>query len=100
MFDEAKLIRAGQMGNILNAAGDQVVDCDDLVAFLEQAIAKVRADEPGPSGDDDSQWNLLMPGSGLRACATYGVQSTAAAWPSPVTGWAAPLPACTIHRSP
>src|SRR5262249_60436108 len=39
------------MCNIALAAGEKIVQADDLVAFAEQGIAQVRADEPCASGD-------------------------------------------------
>ena len=37
---------------LATAAGDEVVDGDHLVAPVEQRSAEVRAEEPGPAGDD------------------------------------------------
>jgi hypothetical protein len=41
-----------EMGDVLGGAGNEVIDRDDLVALREEAIAKVGADEPGPTGNE------------------------------------------------
>lgn len=43
-----------QVFDVVEAAGEQVVHADDLVAFGEKAVAEVRADETGGAGDEDS----------------------------------------------
>ena len=42
-----------QMLDVVLAAGEEVVDADDVVAFRNQAIAKVRTEEPGAAGDEN-----------------------------------------------
>ena len=44
------------------AAGDEVVDADDLVALRQEALAQVRADEARPAGDDCSHDDILLLG--------------------------------------
>ena len=40
------------MGQVLSAAGDEVVDQDDLEAPLHEQVDHVAADEPGAARDD------------------------------------------------
>jgi hypothetical protein len=43
---------AESMGQVVLAAGDQVVEDDDLVPGLEQAIGQMRSKKPGSAGDE------------------------------------------------
>ena len=46
--------RFGQMRDVADVAGQQVVDADHRVAAIEQRLREVRADEPGGAGDDNA----------------------------------------------
>ena len=52
MLDEAEVVASEQVGDVLDAAGEQVVDADDPVAVGEQPLAEVRAEEAGAAGDE------------------------------------------------
>ena len=55
MVDELKS-RIGLMrGNILKFSSDQIVHDNDVVAGLQHAIRKMRANETRPACDQDSQ---------------------------------------------
>ncbi len=43
-----------QVRHVGFATGDQVVDGDDLVATIDQAITQVRPQKPGAAGDDNA----------------------------------------------
>src|SRR5690606_2982291 len=42
-----------QVGDVELLAGEEVVDADDVVAFVDEAGAEVRANEAGAAGDED-----------------------------------------------
>ena len=50
--DELELRIRAKRVEVFEAAGEQVIDGDDLVPFGQEAFAEVRADEPGPSGNE------------------------------------------------
>ena len=41
-----------QVVDVRRRAGEEVVDADDLVPLGQEPLAQVRADEPGPAGDE------------------------------------------------
>jgi hypothetical protein len=43
-----------QVEDVAFAAGEEVVEADDLVPFVEQAFAKMGAKKSRPSGDQDA----------------------------------------------
>ena len=43
-----------KMGDILAAAGEIVIEADDLVACVNHAIAEVAAEESGSAGDENA----------------------------------------------
>lgn len=43
-----------QVGDVRLAACEEVVEADDLVAVGDEAVAEVRAEETGPTGDQDT----------------------------------------------
>ena len=49
---ELKLRELKQMGQVVHVACDQVVHADDMVAFLDKAVAEVRAQKAGGAGDE------------------------------------------------
>src|SRR5262245_12276886 len=65
MADELKALVVPQMLHVAHRAGDQVIDTDDLVAALEEAVAQVRADEPRPPRDRRPHGSLPGPGRRL-----------------------------------
>jgi hypothetical protein len=44
-----------EVADIVHAAGGKIVEQHDVVAALEQALRKMRADEAGTAGDQKSQ---------------------------------------------
>ena len=48
--NETETLVAGQVGDVIAAAGDEVVHGDDAVAIREQAITEMRADETCAAG--------------------------------------------------
>ncbi len=42
---------ADEVGDVLPAGGEEVVDAQDLVSPRQQPLAQVRSDEPGAAGD-------------------------------------------------
>ena len=51
-LDEAVVLVAREVLDVLGVAGDEVVHADDLVAFLEQAVGEVGTEEARAAGDD------------------------------------------------
>jgi hypothetical protein len=43
-----------EMGDVVLGAGEEVVETDDVVAFSEQALAEMAAEEAGAAGDEDA----------------------------------------------
>ena len=64
--DEAIIFVAGQMADVGNIPSDQIVNCDDAVAFRQQAIGQMRSEKSSATGDD---------GNGLGRCGHGGVFS-------------------------
>src|SRR5687768_3918283 len=48
------------MPDVARRSGDEVVERDDLAFVVEQALAQVRAEESGASGDDDFRHSGLQ----------------------------------------
>ncbi len=46
--------RAGQVRDVGEVAGEEVVDADDRMPARDQRFGQVRSDEAGGAGDDDS----------------------------------------------
>jgi hypothetical protein len=53
-----------QVGDVVLAAGEQVVQADHAVAARDQPVAQVRADEPGSAGDQDAKSGMCFGGLG------------------------------------
>jgi hypothetical protein len=51
LFDVAEIWVSGQVGDIFHATGNQVVDRDYVMSFVQQAIAQMRSEETGAAGD-------------------------------------------------
>ena len=47
---------AGEVLDVAHVSGNQVVDSDDLVAFGEEPIGKMRPEEPSTSGDNSCRF--------------------------------------------
>jgi hypothetical protein len=43
-----------EMGDVVLGAGEEVVETDDVVAFGEQTLAEMAAEEAGAAGDEDA----------------------------------------------
>ncbi len=43
-----------QMGDVVLAAGEQVVETDDLMAVAQQPVAEMAAEKTGTAGDEDA----------------------------------------------
>ena len=56
LLDELEIGMASQVRNIVNTAGDEVVDANDSVATRQQQIRKVRPQETGRTGDNAAEW--------------------------------------------
>jgi hypothetical protein len=52
LVGHAALHEGGPLGDVLGAAGRQVVQHDHLVATRQQRVHEVRSDEPGSTGDE------------------------------------------------
>ena len=50
-----------QVGDVVPAAGGEVVEADHRVAAGEQVVAQVRAEEPGAAGDHDPAHRRPIP---------------------------------------
>jgi hypothetical protein len=50
-FDELEAFLALEVCDVLSPPGEEAVDADDLPSTLEKAIAQVRTDESGGSGE-------------------------------------------------
>jgi hypothetical protein len=45
---------AGEVRDVVLVAGEEIVDAEDVVTLGQQALAKMRTQEAGPAGDQDS----------------------------------------------
>ena len=54
LFDELEIFVAAKMRDVVDAAGNEVVDGNDFVAACQKVITKVRAEKTGAAGDDRS----------------------------------------------
>ncbi len=61
VVDELEVLVAGEMGDVVGIARDEVVDGDDAMAFGEEAVDEMGAEEAGAAGDDGD-------GSGCGGC--------------------------------
>ena len=43
LLNEAEVLVAAEVGDVVRAAGDEVVEADDFVAFGEEEIGEMRA---------------------------------------------------------
>jgi hypothetical protein len=71
MLDEHEALMAGQVRDILRAAGNQVVHRDNSMALGQKSVAQVRPEKAGSASDQNSHafeapWITLLQ-SGLSA---------------------------------
>ena len=52
VVDELEMFVAGEMGDVVGVARDEVVDGDDAMAFGEESVDEMGAEEAGAAGDD------------------------------------------------
>jgi len=52
MADELEVFVAGEMGDVVRVARDEVVDGDDAMAFGKETVDEMGAEEAGAAGDD------------------------------------------------
>ena len=78
VLDELELRVADQVDDVAAMPGQQVVDADHLVALGQETLAKVRADESRPAGDDRSHGDdsTSGPGEAVRATLPLGYHTT------------------------
>jgi hypothetical protein len=57
---ELEILALEEVLDVLQAAGDQVVHGDHMVAFLQEPIAQVRSQETGGTGDEDAFFLFAM----------------------------------------
>ena len=43
-----------QIDDVVLGAGEEVIDADDVITFVQQTAAQVRAEEAGSTGDEDA----------------------------------------------
>ncbi len=46
LLDEAEVLVAGKMRDVVGVAGDEIVERDDIVPLREEAVAQMRAEKP------------------------------------------------------
>ncbi len=54
MPDELEALVAGEVGDVVRASGDEVVQPDHVVPLAQEAFGEVRPEEAGGSGDEDA----------------------------------------------
>ena len=52
--DQFEVRLAQQVGDVRLLAGEEVVQADHVVAFVDQPLAEVRAEKAGPAGDQNA----------------------------------------------
>ena len=52
LLDELEIRVAAEVRDVVHAAGDKIVNADDLVAARQQQIGQMRAEKAGGAGDD------------------------------------------------
>ena len=60
LLDEFEIRVAAEVRDVVHAAGDKIVNADDLVAAREQQVGEVRAEKAGGAGDDGSGLFFFM----------------------------------------
>jgi hypothetical protein len=54
VFQETETLVPEQVSDVVNTAGEQVVQADDLVARLQEMVAEMTAEKSGPARNDHS----------------------------------------------
>ena len=54
MPDQLEVRPAQQVGDVRLLAGEEVVEADHVVPLVDQPLAQVRAQKPGPAGDQNA----------------------------------------------
>ena len=67
LLDETEISVAGEVVDVRDAAGDKVINADNLVPALEQQVGEMRTKETGGTGDDGDGL-LLFHQMGLFKC--------------------------------
>ena len=52
--DQLEVWTVQQVTDVRLLAGEEVVQAEDVVSLFDQALAEVRAEEPGPAGHQNS----------------------------------------------
>ncbi len=52
VLDEREILVAGEMLDVLEVAGDEIIDRDDAMTFRQQPVGQMRPEKTGPTGDD------------------------------------------------
>jgi hypothetical protein len=55
---DLEVLEVAQVLDVLPAAGEEVVEADDVRPLGQEALAEMRADEAGAAGDQDFQWGI------------------------------------------
>jgi hypothetical protein len=61
VLDEGEALVTEQVLDVLQIAGDEIVQADDLIPFVEDPLAQMGAQESGPAGDHVSSHSSLRP---------------------------------------
>jgi hypothetical protein len=80
MPDETKARVAGEVGQIVLVAGDQVVDPDDFVLVSEEAVSEVGSEKARGAGDHDPH----APAFTARDAGDFADRAAAASGPRPI----------------
>jgi len=49
-----------QMGDVVLGAGEEVVEADDIMTIVQQAVAEMRAEEAGAAGDERANAGVVV----------------------------------------
>jgi hypothetical protein len=60
MFDELEILVASQVPDVRCVTGDQIVDGDDPVTFLQQSIAQMRSQKTSGAGYDGNRLGAFL----------------------------------------
>ena len=61
MPDEFEIRIFEEMRDVLFAAGEEIIDANDIVAVLEQPVAKMGAKKSGAAGDEYAHAKTVKP---------------------------------------
>lgn len=60
LLDEAEVLVAAEVRNVIDVAGDEVIEADDFVSFGEEVIGEVRTEKACCAGDDGEGLGFLL----------------------------------------